>query len=290
MIDAIDVAVNPFFPQFAPRFSRFGYWRFLGGEWTRRARAGWKVDGLLSSMDRGRIAMAGLVALWATSPRNGSDCFVTGDELAPLIRRHRSRFFGIVGVDPRLPRDHAFFAPRYIERAVRKLGFKGVHLALPWLGLGPADKRLYPVYAKCIELDVPVVIPLGLAPPRSGARTVAEPVLLDPVIGDMPELRIVGTRIGYPWERESVFLARNNPNFNIAADWPAPRCWGADFLNFIQQGRFPKYDAGSDQVMWGSDFPMQEPHISRGELERLGFSDLITRQVLHDNAVRVFKL
>jgi len=141
-----------------------------------------------------------------------------------------------------------------------------------------------------LDLDIPVIIPLGAAPPRSGARTVAEPVLLDPVIGDFPQLRIVGTRIGYPWERESVFLARNNPNFTIVGDWPSPRCWEPDFLNFIQQGRFPKHDAGSDQVMWASGFPMQEPDTSRVELEGLGLSDSIASQLLRDNAIRTFKL
>ena len=87
-----------------------------------------------------------------------------------------------------------------------------------------------------------------------------------------------------------MFLARNNPNFSIAADWPAPKHWAADFRNFIQQGRFPKFDAGSDQVMWASDFPMQQPDESRAQLEGLGLSDAISVQLLRDNALRIFKL
>ena len=290
MIKAVDVSANSFFPQFAKRFSRFGYWRFLGAKWEKQARAGWTVESLLSVMDRANVAMAGLVAFWASSAANGEDCYIAADELAPILKAHPGRFFGIAGLNPLLPPNHRYYAPRYLERAVKELGFKGGHLALHWFDVGPADKRLYPVYEKCLDLDVPIVIPLGAAPPRSGATTVAEPVLLDPVIGDFPELRIAGQRIGYPWERESVYLARNNPNFCIVADSPAPSHWSPDFVGFIKLGRFPKYDAGSDQIMWGSDFPMQEPDTSRRQLEQLGFNESMMAQLLRDNAVLIFKL
>jgi predicted TIM-barrel fold metal-dependent hydrolase len=290
MVKAIDASMNAFFPQFAKRSSRFGYWKFLGPRWEQLARVGWTVDVMIAAMDRADVKMAGLVAFSAANSTNGADCFISAEELAPIFQAHPGRFFGIAGLNPLLPPGHAYHAPRYLERAVKGLGFRGGHLALHWFDMSPGDKRLYPIYEACMDLDVPIVIPLGAAPPRSGGRTVAEPVMLDPIIGDFPELHIVGQRIGYPWERESVYLARNNPNFSIAADWPEPPYWSPDLIAFIKQGRFPKYDAGSDQIMWGSDFPMQEPAKSRQQLEQLGFNDSMVAQILHDNAVRVFKL
>lgn len=173
---------------------------------------------------------------------------------------------------------------------MKDLGFKAAHLALHWFGMQPDDKLLYPIYEKCLELGVPVVIPLGAAPPRSGARNVAEPHLLDPVIGDFLDLSIVGQSIGYPWERESVYLARNNANFSVLADSPAPEHWIADFVGFIKQGRFPKHDAGSDQVMWGSGFPFKDPIQSRSQFDAIAFTDIIASQLLRENAVRIFKL
>ena len=155
------------------------------------------------------------------------------------------------------PLQDEYYAPRYIERAVKEFGFKAAHLALHWFGMQPNDKRLYPIYEKCLELGVPIVMPLGAAPPRSGARSVAEPHLLDPVIGDFLELSIVGQSIGYPWERESVYLARNNANFSVLADSPAPEHWIADFVGFIKQGRFPKHDAGAIRYV-GPGFPFKD--------------------------------
>jgi uncharacterized protein len=290
MMQAIDACVNPFFPEFRDKFERFGYWQFLRGGEYKKAAAGWTVDALLRSMDDGNVEMVGLVAFWAANPVNGEDCFLAADKLNAVIDQHRDRFFGIVGVSPLPSIREDFYAPRYIERAIKELGFKGAHLALHWLGLLPTDKRNYPIYEKCLELNIPIVMPLGAAPPRSGARNVAEPHLLDPVIGDFLELSIVGQSIGYPWERESVYLARNNANFSVLADAPSPENWIADFVGFIKQGRFPKYDAGSDQVMWGSGYPFHGMTDSRRQFDAVGFSDVIAAQLLRDNALRIFKL
>ena len=137
---------------------------------------------------------------------------------------------------------------------------------------------------------MPIVMPLGAAPPRSGARNVANRTLLDPVIGDFLELEIVGQSIGYPWEWESVLPARNNAKFSVLADSPPPEHWIADFVGFIKQGRFPKHDAGSDQVMWGSGFPFIDPAQSRSQFDSIAFTDIIASQLLRENALRIFKL
>ena len=290
MVKAIDGCVNAYFPQFTEKFARFGWWKFLGSDWVNDSRKGWTPESLIAAMDEGGVAMAGLVAFCAANAVYGEDCFIPAEALKPIIDSGPGRFFGIVGLNPLLGIRDQYFAPRYLERAVRELGFKAAHLALHWYGLEPADKRLYPIYEKCLELDVPIVMPLGAAPPRAGGRSVAEPHRLDPVIGDFLDLRIVGQSTGYPWERESVYLARNNANFSILADSPAPEHWIADFVGFIKQGRFPKYDAGSDQVMWGSGFPFHDPTRSRKQFDTLGFNDSIASQLLRDNAIRIFNL
>ena len=195
-----------------------------------------------------------------------------------------------MGVNPLLPFEHERYGPRYLVHAVRDLGFKAAHVALHSFGLAPNDKRLYPIYDTCVAVDVPVVLRLGMAPPRIGALSVAEPHLLDHVIGDFPGLRIVGQHVGFPWEREAVYLARNNGNFSVLADSPGPEHWPPDLTAFIRQGRFPKFDAGSDQAMWGSNHPFQRPLASRDALEAIGFADEMLAQLLRENAVRVFSL
>jgi predicted TIM-barrel fold metal-dependent hydrolase len=289
-IKAIDACVYPYFREFADKFRHLGYWKFLASQLPADALDGTTVDVLIQAMAQAEVEMAGLVSFWSLSTANGDECSIKAEDLLPILKAHPKRFFGIVGLNPLLPVGNECFAPRYLKRAVQELDFKAAHLGLHWYGMSPSDKRLYPIYETCLELDIPIVLPLGAAPPRSGARTCAEPLLLDPVIGDFPELRIVGQSVGYPWERESVYLARNNANFSVLADSPQPRHWIPDLVGFIKQGRFPKYDAGSDQVMWGSNFPFTDPAESRRQFATIDFSDTISSQLLRDNAARIFKL
>jgi uncharacterized protein len=286
-MNAVDPAVHAFLPEFSERIEAFGRDRLVGAGAPDLV---FSAPDLLAAMAEAGVERAGLVAFSAADARTGEECFVAADELAPALERGGGRFFGLVGLNPLLPFEHERYAPRYLSRAVRRLGFKAAHVALHCYGLAPNDKRLYPLYDTCVALDVPIVLPLGMAPPRVGARSVAEPHLLDPVIGVFPDLRIVGQRVGYPWEREAVYLARNNANFSVLADWPAPEHWPPDLVAFIKQGRFPKHDAGSDQALWGSNFPFADPAGSRRALEGLGFAEEVLTQLVRDNAVRMFNL
>ena len=80
MIQAIDVCVNPFFPEFKDKYSRFGYWKFLDGGAYQKAQQSWTVENLIQSMDEAKVEMAGLVAFCASSPVNGEDCFIACGE------------------------------------------------------------------------------------------------------------------------------------------------------------------------------------------------------------------
>jgi predicted TIM-barrel fold metal-dependent hydrolase len=289
-IKAIDACVYPYFREFSEKFCHLGYWKFLASQLPPDALDGTTVDFFIQAMDQAEVEMAGLVSFWALSSAGGSESSIKAEDLVPILKAHSKRLFGIVGLNPLLPVGNEYFAPRYLRRAVKELGFKAAHIGLHWFGISPNDKKLYPIYETCLELDIPLVLPLGAAPPRSGASTCAEPLLLDPVIGDFAELRIVGQSVGYPWERESVYLARNNANFSVLADSPQPQHWIPDFVGFIKQGRFPKYDAGSDQIMWGSNFPFVDPAESRRQFAAIDFNDTVSAQLLRENAVRIFKL
>jgi predicted TIM-barrel fold metal-dependent hydrolase len=286
-VKAVEPAVHAFLTDFDERIKAYGEERLAGAGAPSLVST---VDELLSAMTEADVERTGLVAFSAADGRTGEECFVTADELAPLLERYAPSFFGLVGLNPLLPFENERYAPRYLTHAVHDLGFKAAHVALHWFGLAPNDKRLYAIYDTCIALDVPVVLTLGMAPPRVGARSVAEPHLLDPVIGDFPDLRIVGQHVGFPWERETVYLARNNGDFSVLADSPSPEHWPADLVAFIRQGRFPKYDAGSDQAMWGSNYPFQRPAASRAALQAIGFADEMLGQLLRDNAIRIFSL
>ena len=87
------------------------------------------------------------------------------------------------------------------------------------------DRTYYPIYAKCVELDVPIAMQLGIPGSPSGAKTVALPAYVDDVLFDFPELKLGCLHLGNPFELERIALARNYVNFFLVADcrvgdWP----------------------------------------------------------------------
>jgi len=93
-----------------------------------------------------------------------------------------ARFVGLAGYNPfRIKESLA-----EIELAVTRHGFKGVYVHIYGFDIPLNDAKMYPLFAKCVELDVPVSMQVGHvleASPSDGAR----PMLLDRIACDFPD-------------------------------------------------------------------------------------------------------
>ena len=182
------------------------------------------------------------------------------------------------------------YAPRYIERAVTEYGFKGVHCYPHWFGIRINDPRMYPIYEKCAELDVPISFQTGQGTMRSNSRVVARPLWIDEIVRDFPTLKIVALHSGYPWEDQLVAMAIVHENVYICPDVPPPRFWHPSILAYVkEEGRFAGY-GGSQNVLWATDFPLQEAEPSLSEIDDLGLTAEQRRRLVRDNAIRLYKL
>ena len=98
--------------------------------------------------------------------------------------------------------DHDMFAS--LRRCVSELGFIGLRM-LPWLWEAPpTDRRFYPLYAACVELDVPFCTQVGHTGPLRPSEPGRPIPHIDQIALDFPELVIVGGHIGYPWTEETI--------------------------------------------------------------------------------------
>src|SRR5256885_1142879 len=73
-------------------------------------------------------------------------------------------------------------------------------------------RRYYPLYAKCVELDIPVRAYTSMSYANDLPYDVAHPRHLDQVAVDLPELRLVAGLAGWPWVSDMVGLLRRHPN------------------------------------------------------------------------------
>ena len=91
------------------------------------------------------------------------------------------------------------------------------------IGLPAADRRYYPLYAKCVELQVPLSIHTSANWTTVSPSDLGHPRHIDVVAADFPELRIVMSHAGYPWVLEACLLAWKYPNVYLELAAHRPR-------------------------------------------------------------------
>ena len=245
----------------------------------------WKADELVEAMDGAGVDMAGMIASVTADGVGGEIDPIHVDEVKAVIDEHPDRLFGWAGINP-LPTMETL---AYIDYAVRDLGFKGVHVYPHWWGVPINDRKYYPIYAKCAELGVPITLQVGSQSPRSHAKFVARPILLDDVAFDFPELKIIGLHIGTPFAHEMTMLCKNYENVYIIADGHPPRQWEPVLVDYIKQATWSNKDGGQ-KVMWGTDHPIQTFKTSLAEIDELGFDEVTRANLIGENAIRIMNL
>ena len=147
------------------------------------------------------------------------ETFIPNELVAGLAARHPDRFVPFAGIDPLKGMD----AVRELEHWVAERGFRGLSLRPFMIGLPADDRRYYPLYAKCVELGVPVSIHSSANWTTVSVSDLGHPRHIDAVAADFPELDIVMSHAGYPWVLESVLLAWKYPNVYLELAAHRPR-------------------------------------------------------------------
>ncbi|MDI3289765.1 amidohydrolase family protein [Polyangium sp. 15x6] len=228
----------------------------------------------LGALEAASVSVALVSAWWGPAGP-----MLDNDSVAAFVGRYPDRLVGVASVDLARPMD----AVRELRRAVRSLGMRALRI-LPWLwGLPPNDRRYYPLYAECIELDVPFCLQVGHAGPLRPSEPGRPIPYLDEVACDFPELRIVGGHIGYPWTTEMVALATKYPNVYIDTSAYKVSRYPPELVSFMR-------GHGREKVLFGSNWPMLSPVNCLDKLDSLGLDEEARAAFLGENARRVFKL
>ena len=204
------------------------------------------------------------------------------DELtAQAVAKYPDRILPSLAVDGNRGMDQV----REIVRAKEQFAIRAVTL-FP-VGLTPQiplnDKRWYPIYAKCIELDLPVFTTVGVPGPR--VKMMAQhPELLDEVCYDLPELKIVMRHGGEPWEALCVKLMLKWPNLYYSTSGFAPRYIPKVIIDYANT-------RGADKIIYAGYYPFGiELERTFRELKDLPFRDHVWPKFFSENARRVLNL
>ncbi|MCY4364209.1 MAG: amidohydrolase family protein [Gammaproteobacteria bacterium] len=282
-VKAIDAVVNIWTEE---ALSHRPDWRddFFAGKMKaqRGLMQGLSLEQMIDLMQEAGIEHGFLVAAKAGRPGLPGCYHLPPQVVADAVNKYPEHFSGLLGIDPFMGMDGV----RELEDAVRNLGFIGAHLYPHWFELAPDHAKYYPFYAKCCELDIPIQLQVGqsmIYSTEHRCRSVGQPITLDPVACDFPELRLIGIHVGIPWTDEMIAMAWKHDNVFIGADAHSPKYWPANFINYLNS-------YGQDKVIFGTDFPVLNFKRTREEIDALALKPEVMQKFLRDNVRRVYKL
>lgn len=279
---AIDIVCNVFTPE-AVRRKQTG----LDEAFKRQVRmpaamrGGVTVSQYLRKMDRAGIERSLLIAVRCGDLNIRGSHEIPYADVAKICNKYPDRFSGLAGIDT----TRGIAGLRELDKAVKSYGFVGAHWYPHWFAMAPNAPQIYPYYARCAELGIPIMLQVGHNLVYSRERrlpSVGRPILLDQVAIDFPELVLIGIHIGVPWADEMISMCWKHENVYTAGDAYAPKHWPKPFVQYANS-------YGSHKVLFGTDWPVIDPERAVAEIDSLGFRPEAKRQLMRDNALRIFK-
>lgn len=280
MAGYIDIVVN----QFGPDEVAAGQTGFDAGFMTQvrmpeAMRGGVGINDYLRIMDEAGVEHSLLVAVRAGDPLRRGSFEIPYEQVARWCDAYPERFSGLAGADP----TRGMAQLRDLERAAA-LGFVGVHAYPHWFSLSPDSAQWYPIYAKCCELDLPIMLQVGqnlIYQKDVRLPSVARPILLDRVAIDFPELKLIGIHVGTPWSDEMIAMAWKHENVFIGIDAYAPKHLPLALIRYMDS-------YGASKVLFGTDWPVIDPRRSVAEIAALSLRPDAHAKLMRGNALAVF--
>jgi len=206
---------------------------------------------------------------------------VGGDVSRKALKDYPDRFVPQGGVDPNTGMEGVRNMVRqYEEFGVRSFGAFNAGYN-PQVGI--SDALMYPIYAKCVELDVPIFSCVGVPGPRFPMWP-QRVELLDQVMYDFPDLVFVTRHGCEPWEDLVVKLMLKWPNLYYSTSAFAPKYYPEAIIRYANT-------RGADKVIYAGYFPMGlSVERIMTDMKEVAFKDEVWPKFLRDNARKVLKL
>jgi predicted TIM-barrel fold metal-dependent hydrolase len=204
---------------------------------------------------------------------------VPNDYVAEVRDEYEDFFVGFASVDP-LKDDCVAEA----ERAIEDLDLSGFKFQQIAQGFDPSDPEHEELFATIEDLGVPVVFhggnsTLGAGAPGGRGLKIkyGNPMLIDDVAAEHPDLQILLAHPAFPWEKEQLAICQQKGNVYMDLSGWMPRYIDDQVLHYAKT-------LLQDEVMFGTDYPMIEPGPWLEQFDELDFPEEVQRKILWENA------
>jgi predicted TIM-barrel fold metal-dependent hydrolase len=195
------------------------------------------------------------------------------------LEEHPDRFVTCVEIDA----NDTMAAIRKIRDLKERYPLRAVSTFPAGYKVAVNDKKMYPIYATCVELDLPIFVCVGIPGPRIPFAP-QHVELIDEVMYDFPDLTFVMRHGAQPWTELAVKLMLKWPGLHYSTSAFAPKHYDQRILDYANT-------RGADKVMYAGYFPagLSYERIF-GDMENVPLKDDVWPKFLRENAKRVLKL
>ncbi len=236
---------------------------------------------LLEAMDRAGVWRVGLVNYPSPDVMGFTDA--TNDFAAQYAGANRDRLLPYGGVHPRFTRDPAGDVDRLVDLGIRLVKIHPPHQRFPANAYADGLDALGTIYRRCEERGLPVMVHTGTSVFPGARSKYGNPMELDDVAIDFPDLCIVMAHGGRPlYMEEAFFVLRRHKQVWLDVSGIPP----ARLLEY-----FPRLPELADRVLWGTDWPSPGVKDMRANLDQflaLPLSDSHKKAILETNALVLF--
>jgi len=211
---------------------------------------------------------------------------IPNDEVAAFAAENADIMFAFASVDPTRGKEAVDEAKRLIAAG----GVRGFKLHPPLQQFHPNDKQVYPFYEVINESRLPVIFHTGHSgigtgmPGGGGVRLkYGNPMDIDDVAVDFPDMPIIMAHPSFPWQDEAISVCLHKPQVYIDLSGWSPKYFSPTLVQYANTLLKRK-------VLFGSDYPLIAPDRWMTDFEKIAIRDDVRPLILKENALRLFGL
>ena len=210
---------------------------------------------------------------------------VPNEEIAEVAAANPDVLIPFASVDP-----NRKDAVAEAKRLIRDHAFRGFKFHPNIQAFFPNDRAVYPLYEAIAEAGLPVLFHSGHSgigsglPGGGGIRLkYSNPMHVDDVAVDFPDLPIVLAHPSFPWQDEAISVALHKQQVYIDLSGWSPKYFPPQLIRYANT-------LLADRVLFGSDYPLITPDRWLADFERADFKDEVRPLILKENAIRLLQL
>ena len=208
------------------------------------------------------------------------------EDVAQICAENDDILIPFASIDPAKGRAGA----REARRLVREFGVRGFKFHPTMMGFFPNDRMAYPLYEAIAEEGAIALFHTGQTGVGSGLRggmgmrlKYSNPMHLDDVAVDFPDMPIVMAHPAFPWQEEALAVCQHKPNVWIDLSGWSPKYFPEILVRYANS-------LLRDKMLFGSDWPAITPDRWLADFAKSAFRDEVRPLILKDNARRLLNL